>query len=46
MNQPSGTGTDPAFGGTAGKRALVVDDEPPLAKVVASYLERDGSTSR
>jgi DNA-binding response OmpR family regulator len=31
-------------GGTApaGLRALVVDDEPPLAKVVSSYLEREG----
>jgi DNA-binding response OmpR family regulator len=26
----------------AGPRALVVDDEPPLVKVVSSYLERDG----
>ena len=26
----------------AGLRALVVDDEPPLVKVVANYLERDG----
>jgi DNA-binding response OmpR family regulator len=26
----------------AGLRALVVDDEPPLVKVVASYLEREG----
>jgi DNA-binding response OmpR family regulator len=26
----------------AGLRALVVDDEPPLVKVVSSYLERDG----
>lgn len=27
---------------TAGLRALVVDDEPPLVRVVSSYLERDG----
>ncbi len=27
---------------SAGLRALVVDDEPPLVKVVSSYLERDG----
>jgi DNA-binding response OmpR family regulator len=26
----------------AGLRALVVDDEPPLVKVVSSYLEREG----
>jgi DNA-binding response OmpR family regulator len=26
----------------AGLRALVVDDEPPLVKVVTSYLEREG----
>lgn len=26
----------------AGLRALVVDDEPPLVKVLASYLEREG----
>ena len=42
MNQPSGAGTIPAAGGTVGRRVLVVDDEQPLAKVVASYLERDG----
>jgi DNA-binding response OmpR family regulator len=30
-----------ADGGSAGYRALVVDDEVPLAKVVASYLERE-----
>ena len=28
-------------GGPAGYRALVVDDEVPLANVVASYLERE-----
>ena len=26
----------------AGLRALVVDDEAPLVKVVSSYLEREG----
>jgi DNA-binding response OmpR family regulator len=31
----------PAGGGAAGYRALVVDDEVPLANVVASYLERE-----
>jgi DNA-binding response OmpR family regulator len=31
----------PADDGAAGYRALVVDDEVPLAKVVASYLERE-----
>ena len=31
----------PPGGGTAGYRALVVDDEVPLANVVASYLERE-----
>jgi DNA-binding response OmpR family regulator len=31
----------PAGGGTAGYRALVVDDEVPLANVIASYLERE-----
>jgi DNA-binding response OmpR family regulator len=30
-----------AGGGTAGYRALVVDDEVPLANVIASYLERE-----
>ncbi len=28
----------------AGLRALVVDDEPPLVKVVSTYLEREGFT--
>src|SRR3569833_2329974 len=28
-------------GGSAGYRALVVDDEVPLANIVASYLERE-----
>jgi DNA-binding response OmpR family regulator len=31
----------PAGGATTGYRALVVDDEVPLANVVASYLERE-----
>ena len=31
----------PANGGAAGYRALVIDDEVPLANVVASYLERE-----
>jgi DNA-binding response OmpR family regulator len=31
----------PAGGGTAGYRALVVDDEVPLANIIASYLERE-----
>ena len=34
---PPGRATSPAR-----LRALVVDDEPPLARVVAAYLERDG----
>jgi DNA-binding response OmpR family regulator len=37
-------GSTPQTGGhqPAGLRALVVDDEPPLVKVVARYLEREG----
>jgi DNA-binding response OmpR family regulator len=37
-------GGDSGAGGRspAGLRALVVDDEPPLVKVVSSYLERQG----
>ncbi len=37
-------GTASQTGGqmSAGLRALVVDDEPPLVKVVCSYLEREG----
>jgi DNA-binding response OmpR family regulator len=36
--------TAPPTGGQApaGLRALVADDEPPLVKVVSSYLEREG----
>ena len=40
--------SDPASGSPtggrspAGLRALVVDDEPPLVKVVSTYLEREG----
>ena len=30
----------------AGLRALVVDDEPPLVKVVSAYLEREGVRGR
>ncbi len=38
------TGTASQTGGQApaGPRALVVDDEPPLVKVVSRYLEREG----
>ena len=38
------TGSDSVAGGRApaGLRALGVDDEPPLVKVVSSYLEREG----
>ena len=36
-------GADGASGrGTARPRALVVDDEPPLVRLVTRYLERDG----
>jgi DNA-binding response OmpR family regulator len=39
----SSAGTSQTGGsGPAGLRALVVDGEPPLVKVVSSYLERDG----
>ena len=36
--------SSPQAGGRppAGLRALVVDDEPPLVKVVCTYLEREG----
>ena len=37
-DRPSQTGRH----APAGLRALVVDDEPPLVKVLASYLEREG----
>lgn len=37
MQQPTGTPSKPA----KGYRALVVDDEVPLAEVVASYLQRE-----
>ena len=37
MEHASGTSTGPAA-----LRALVVDDEPPLVRVVAGYLEREG----
>jgi DNA-binding response OmpR family regulator len=40
----SATGNGSQTGGrrAAGLRALVVDDEPPLVKVVSTYLEREG----
>ncbi len=41
----SPTSTGPAVprpGDAPGRRVLVVDDERPLAKLVASYLQRDG----
>jgi DNA-binding response OmpR family regulator len=40
----SASAKGPESGGRspAGLRALVVDDEPPLVKVVATYLEREG----
>ena len=37
MKHPAGTPSEPA----KGYRALVVDDEVPLAEVVASYLQRE-----
>jgi DNA-binding response OmpR family regulator len=37
LDSPETGGRSPA-----GLRALVVDDEPPLVKVVTSYLEREG----
>jgi DNA-binding response OmpR family regulator len=37
-----GAGSEAGGRSPAGPRALVVDDEPPLVKVVASYLEREG----
>lgn len=40
MNTMDGTSAPPPSG-AQGYRALVVDDEAPLAEVVASYLERD-----
>jgi len=42
MTQFSTPGQGPAAGDVAGRRVLVVDDEQPLARLVASYLERDG----
>ncbi|MFN8196664.1 MAG: response regulator transcription factor [Nocardioidaceae bacterium] len=35
-------GRDVSAPGRAGRRALVVEDEAPLADLLASYLERDG----
>lgn len=40
MNHATPAGAAPRNGG--GPRVLVVDDERPLAAVVASYLKRDG----
>ena len=40
MDTMENTPTRPS-GGASGYRALVVDDERPLAGVVASYLERE-----
>ena len=42
MNPPSGVDQVPAAGRTADRRVLIVDDERPLAGLIASYLERDG----
>jgi DNA-binding response OmpR family regulator len=44
MSEQSGIreGSPAGTGETSGRRALVVDDEKPLAALVASYLERDG----
>lgn len=36
------TAAETAGQSPAGLRALVVDDEPPLVKMVSSYLEREG----
>ena len=40
----SASTSEPETGGRppAGLRALVVDDEPPLVKIVSTYLEREG----
>lgn len=42
MSNSSAEGSGTGGHRPAGLRALVVDDEPPLVKVVASYLEREG----
>ncbi len=42
MNLASGAATGHTAGGADARRALGVDDEQALAKMVASYLERDG----
>ena len=39
---PSTPGSDGGRAGRARFRALVVDDEEPLVRIVASYLEREG----
>jgi DNA-binding response OmpR family regulator len=36
------SGADAVRGGPGGRRVLVVDDEAPLARLVAGYLTRDG----
>jgi DNA-binding response OmpR family regulator len=38
----TGNGSQTGGLGSAGLRALVVDDEPPLVKIVSAYLEREG----
>jgi CheY-like chemotaxis protein len=40
-NGPTG-GSESGRAGRARFRALVVDDEEPLVRIVASYLEREG----
>ena len=42
MNHQVAGGPGTGGPGLAGLRALVVDDEPPLVKVVSTYLEREG----
>jgi DNA-binding response OmpR family regulator len=42
MNQPASQSPAAPAVGAVHRRVLVVDDEQPLAKLVASYLERDG----
>jgi DNA-binding response OmpR family regulator len=42
MHALTSGGTQTGGRRSAGLRALVVDDEPPLVKVVSSYLEREG----
>ena len=42
MTEDAGVGSGARTGPGSGRRALVVDDELPLATLVGSYLERDG----